>query len=298
MAKYYPHKQTVLIAIICTLIVICTLVYIRPQILIKNNSLSNVEIKAVNEEQKNTISDVSNTDWRKAFLTTSSTTSVSTKTSNGSTKNTTEEKLTLTDQLSRDFFTRYVELKKNNLSEDNESVQKIVDQTLNTTINSASQPKIYNLSHLTIIEDTSSNTTHSYGNNIGTVFSKDGPRADPVMIVSDALEKGDMNLLKNIKPIITSYDKMIRAVIATPVPRPLANYHLNLVNSLSSMLFVTQGLEKVSTDPVQSMLAIKLYTPTQEAIRLALLSMNSYFNTNRVYFTNNEPGILFVTVPQ
>jgi hypothetical protein len=298
MAKSYPHKQTLLIAIVCTLAVIGTVLYIRPQLSVKQNVQSNIEVAVKDEaEQKSAISDVSNPDWKKAFLTASTSTKPDVaKTGSGATSK--AAPLTLTEQLSRDFFTNYAELKKNNQTSDTQSVQTAMNQTLSSAIASAPSPKTYNLSNVIISETSDSNSMKAYGNIIGTIFEQNGPKADPAVIATDALENNDMTLLLKIKPITASYEKMVKAVLAVSVPRPLANFHLRLVNGLSLMVFVSQGLEKISDDPMQSMVSLNIYTTAQDSIRSSLLSMNNYFDTNRIYFTNSEPGILFVTVPQ
>lgn len=290
MSKSYPNRQTILIAVICILIVGGTLIYIRPELFSKKSTWKNLEISSVtNNSNVSTFGEANDSSWQKAFI------SVGSSSSATANKNT---PLTLTDQLSRDFFARYIELKQGNLSTDQKSVDTAMSQTIQSAVNSASKPKYYTISNLLISDNYNNESIRTYGNNIGTIFMKDGPRADPTTIANDALEKDDMTILKNLEPIILSYNKMLKATIATSVPRPLANSHLSLVNSLSSILFVSQELQKLSTDPVQSMLALDLFPSSKENLRLSLLSINNFFNNNKVYYKNNEPGILFSTVPQ
>jgi hypothetical protein len=136
------------------------------------------------------------------------------------------------------------------------------------------------------------------GNTVGNIFAKSGPRSDPTTIASEAMEKEDPTILEKLRPVINSYDKMTKSILTTSVPRPLASYHLALINALSSMHFVSTGLQSLSTDPMQGMLALDQYVPARNSIGRALSDINNYFNKKEIYFTNLEPGFIFATVPQ
>jgi hypothetical protein len=291
MSKSYPNRQTLIIALICLGAVSATLMYIRPELLSQKSTWKSVEIAptAIVSTDSN-FTELAESEWKKAFNVTSPTLSETAKDS--------DKPLTLTDQLSRDFFTKYVELRQNSLSEDQKSVETAMNQTLSSAVSSAPKPKIYSLSNILISNLYDKNSLRAYGNNIGTIFAKSGPREDPTNITSEALEKDDMTILEELKPIITSYDKMTKSVLATSVPRPLASYHLELVNSLSGMLYVSEGLKLISTDPIQGMLALNQYVIARESMGRSLVNINDYLNKNEVYFSTTEPGIIFATVPR
>jgi len=290
----YPngHKQIIIISIVCVLVVIAAVIYVRPQLPYSQTATADSKIDVDADNLQDAATGTSDSDWKKLFNSTSSD-SFKTQTST-----TTNEKLTLTDQFSRNFFTNYIELRQSNLTSDQASIQNTMGQLIDSTLNSAPQPKEYNLSNVSINNNASSDDLRKYGNDISSIFLEYGPRANPASIAGDALDQSDPNMLKKIDPIITSYDKMVKAAIATTVPRALAQDHLQLINALSAMLFVSQEFKQVFDDPMQGMVSLKLYTPAQDSIRASLLGMSDYFNNNRIYFTNAEPGIFLSTVPQ
>jgi len=291
MSKSYPNRQTLVIGLICLVVVATTLVYIRPEFLSQKSSWKNLEVKPTSTVDTNQqFAEIAESDWKKAFA-------IATTTNNPDT-NIDDKSLTLTDRLGRDFFTKYVELRQSNLSTDNQSVTSAMSQTINSTVNSAPKPKTYTMANMVVTDVYNDSTLRSYGNNIGNIFVKSGPRADPTTVAEEAMEKEDPTILEDLKPIINSYDKMTKMILATSVPRPLANYHLELINALSSMYFVSTGLQNLSTDPMQGIMALDRYVPARETISRALLNINNYFNKKEIYFSNLEPGFIFATVPQ
>lgn len=290
----YPNRQTVIIALICITIIVGTLTYTNPKFLSQKNSWKNsnsIPIKN-NNYYKTEASDL---DWQNDFISLASTSDF---VFNKDVEQKKDTPLTLTDKLGRDFFSRYVELKQNNLSGNQKSVESAMNQTLESAIKSAPTPNSYNISNLIVQNNSDSIALKQYGNNIGTIFMKNGPKTDPVTIASNALENENMALLEKIDPIISSYEKLTKAILVTPVPRPLLKSHLNLTNGLNSMLFVSQKLRNLEIDPLESMVALNVYTMARDSIESSLLEINNYFSLNNIYFVNSEPGILFATVPQ
>ncbi len=287
MSKSYPNRQTLIIAVICLGAVSATLLYIRPELLSQKSSWKNLEVKpkTVIDTDKNLI-ELAESDWKKAFDLTSSTTDLTSK----------DKPLTITDQLGRDFFTKYVELRQNNLTTDDQSVAQAMDQTINSAMNIAPKAKTYSLTNIKINTSYTNDSLHVYGNTIGSIFAKNAPRVDPTLIASQALEQENSEVLDKLKPIVNSYDKLIKDIIITSVPAPLASYHLDLINSLSSMLFVSQELQYIISDPIRGVMALNQYVLAKENISKSLLNTNTYLNDKEVFFSNQEPGIFFATV--
>jgi len=291
MAKLYPHKQTLFIGTISIAIIAGAIYYANPDFLTKKNTWLNVGAKENNTAlAMSDIEYLPDSDWKKAFKEASSVQTLSESTKN-------KEPETLTDRLSKDFFTRYVELRQNNLSGSEQSVKSAMDQTIDSAVTVAPKPKIFNVSEIKVIENNDSVSIRNYANNIASAFVKYGPKADPTSIAIEALEKEDDALFAKIKPITTSYNNLTKSIQSIPVPKMLLNQHLGLLNGLSSMLFVSQGLEKSTDDPMQSMIALGVYNQARESIRSSLYNISNYFSRNGVFFNNNEAGIFFSTIP-
>lgn len=291
MAKLYPHKQTLFIGTISIAIIAGAIYYANPDFLIKKNAWLNVGAKENNTALvMSNIEYLPDSDWKKSFANAPSVQAYTKSTTN-------KESETLTDRLGKDFFTRYVELRQNNLSGSEQSVKSAMDQTIDSAVTVAPKPKIFNASEIKVTENSDPASIRSYANNIASAFIKYGPRIDPTTIAVEALEKEDNSMIAKIKPITSSYNNLVKSVQTIFVPRSLSSQHLRLLNALNSMLFVSQGLEKVLEDPMQSMIALGMYNESKESIRSSLYSISNYLNKNTIYFDTNEPGIFFSTIP-
>lgn len=292
MSKSYPNRQTVVVAIVCIIAVGGVLAYIQPGLLHKKSSWKNVEVspnKSVVSTQNFDM--LSDSDWQKSFASSSLTTKNLPTPINSNPK-------TLTDRLGQDFFEKYVLLRQGNLTSDQKTVETAMLETLRNTVNYASGPTLYTNANINISDNYNDDTIRSYGNNLSGIFIKNAPKADPTSIVTEALENEDMDILVKLDPVITSYKKIVDAILATTVPRPLAKYHIDLANSVSTMLFVSQKSKELANDPTQSIIGLDLYIPARDGIKTSLLNMSEYFDNNKIYYSNNEQGIFFATVPK
>ena len=101
MAANYPHKQTIIIGAVCIIAIAAVAFYVYG----KNTSDSDLSIQPSINNENDTLS--TSTDWRKDFFT--STTTAISKLASTSDQN---GPLTLTAEMSRDFFSRYIQLKQ------------------------------------------------------------------------------------------------------------------------------------------------------------------------------------------
>ena len=299
MQRPYPYRSTIVIAIICALAILFVAVYAKGRGTVPSrndpaiSSTGNTNIQSDPNDESNSIIN-SDTNWKDQFMNVA--TSTKTKPSTAITAIATATPLTLTDALGQTFFTNFAKLKQANLTTDDQSVQSVIEQTINNTVAAASTPKTYSTLDIIISPITSPTSIHAYGNAVALAFTNNAPRMDAMTIASRAMDTNDMTILKQIDPVIASYDKMIKAILAIPAPRVFSSGHVDLVNSLSLLLYVAKGLRNVDTDPMQTLVAVGGYQPAQVALRDALFTMRDYFNTNNVSFINTEPGSFFGTV--
>ena len=290
MASFHPHRQTVIITLVCALAVAGTATYAQWA------KPADEIPQAVVHAPQNTLNDIPSSDsWKQQFFLLATTTLTKTKPAAKSTA-ADAEPLTLTDQIGRNFFANYLELKQGNLTTDDKAVQSAMSYTLDKTVGSAPQPTLYTAQqiHITTLEDAASLRT--FGNSVGAIFNTFGPRADAAQIATKAFEQNDMTLLKNIDPIILAYQQTIKSLLQIPVPASLADQDLTLINGLSSMLYVSQGLRIADKDPMQSLVALGTYATAQSIFQSALQNMKSYFSSRNIFFSADEPGIMFLSI--
>ena len=116
------------------------------------------------------------------------------------------------------------------------------------------------------------------------------------MIAADALDNSNMDGLKDIDPIIAGYQKTISELLKTIVPSDLQDSHINTINSLSILLYVSEGLRHINEDSMQSMVALGFYTTGQDALRGALLDTRDYISVRKIPITSTEPGYLYFQI--
>ncbi|MEK7609915.1 MAG: hypothetical protein AAB470_02225 [Patescibacteria group bacterium] len=294
MASYYPHKQTVVITIVCALAVIGTAIYIdwtKPS----ETSRPVVSVSTTNKTDDSSNAKLVSDDWKKQFLVSgSSTTSLSRSVL--VLKEQDLGPLTLTDQFGRNFFTSYMQLKQSNLTTNDKAVGDAVDYTIGNTLAVAAQPKFYSASDIFISTDVSADSIRSYGNFVGSAFIKYSPQTDAAEVASNAFNAGNMDLLTQIDPIISGYQKTINALISIPTPTSVAKYHIDLINGLSSIMYVAQGLRGSEKDPMQAMIALGTYDVAHTILESALLNIKNYFDSNDISYSTNEAGSVLSTV--
>jgi hypothetical protein len=292
MAVYYPHKQTALIALICISAVSSTLTYVYTQKPpVKPDSNTTAASPDISSSQ-NTLA--TNDDWKKQFFGGSLGTPgtvLSKKTASSS-----PEDLTLTDELSRTLFSRFIQLKQNNLDSNQTLMAGAVDETLSSTVEKARKPKQYSLSDIKTTNELTDSAYHQYGNSVSSVLSANMPRGNAPTIVSKAFDGNNMALLSGITPLISGYQTTIKGLLALRVPQPLAQFHLDLINSISSFMFVSQGLQNIQKDPMQSIVSLGGFETAQDSMKNSLLTLKNYFLASKVTFAPTEPGSLFATV--
>lgn len=289
----YPQKQTLAVAVICILVVGGAAAYVFGK---SGPKQAQEAVVAIPATTTSSLADTaSSSDWqRDFFLTAIGTSSLSTGSVEAKTAPT--GPLTLTDQMSREFFARYIQLKQNNLDNNPQLVQDTIDQTLDNAASAAKQPEKYAMSDISVSKDSSSASIHAYGNAVGSVFGKYGPTRTPADIATEAFDKDDLTILTQIDPIIASLNKINSILVVTPVPLPLVQYHLDLINAVNSMVYVSQGLRNIQSDPMQAIVALGAYAQAQTDATNALTSLQTYFKSNAISFSPSEPGYLLIAI--
>lgn len=290
MTRLYPHKNTIGIALICALVVIGFTAYVRWGISgdTDTRSAATVSVTSSAHEGAQPLVLDDSIDWKKGVLALAS--------SSRSQNTSPSQPLTLTDTLGRDFFESYVQLRQQNLSKDDVAVGNSVDSTIEDIVRQASLPPEYSSKDVTISASNDAHSLRTYGNTVALTFMNYTSRTNPLEIVSAALENEDMESLSVMDPIITSYKNLIQKLLATPTPSLVASAHIDLINAVSALGFITQKLRDVSVDPMQAMIALGMYTDAEKSLRSSLWNLKGYFEANHVAFETTDPGITFATI--
>lgn len=251
----YPRMRTAVIFLICALAIGGVAFYVyggdSEDISLSSSDTSPL-LAAAAQNATGTIA--SNADWKKQFL--GSATSSAFKTTGAKSAAPAKEKpLTATDQLSRDFFTKYAELHQANLTGDAGAVTTVMDQVAVQTATSLPVPKVYSEKDIRVSQSAAS--IDAYKNEIKSISNDFGAQLDEAAIAADAFETGDMTKLAQIDPIIKQHQSLISRLLAIPVPSSLVKYHVDLLNGMSLVLYSTQAFRHIDTDALRGFAAVR-----------------------------------------
>ncbi len=191
--------------------------------------------------------------------------------------------LTQTDVLAREIFTGYMALKqKDSLGtiEQEDFIQKITDNSLNFELNT----EYFTLNDLNIIQNSSKITLQNYSNELKRIFSEIPELRDDNIILKEALDSDNPELLEEIKSNIVFYEKLIEDLLETEVSIILQNEHLNLINLFKKLISNTQQIIQVFKDPIMGLIGAKEYYETIQEIEIVSAEIGEYFIQNNIEF--------------
>ena len=264
----FPRPQTLVIAAICVIVVGGAAWFAYSG----SNSSYSKEQKNISPIAEAPI--VESTDWRTAFIGTSTTQKLATKEKPGQAAQN-DADLTATDKLGIDFFSKFLDLRQQGLDKDSQAVSGAVSEVISKNLSEIPAPKTYTLADITT--GTSDNPTlTAYSSALNAAFASYYPAKNEADITNDAFSANDMSLLGQIDPIIANYQKLISAMQKMRVPLQLTTSHLQLLNGLSVALYNAQSLRHADTDPLRALAAIGLEMKGLEAINAAYSTIQAF----------------------
>lgn len=283
MAMFYPRKQTLIIFILCLIAVGAT------GYSAWNGSTSSDETarakapadKAAAPEQ--TI--VTGTDWQKQFL--EKGTSTAFRAASSSPAVASSGPLTATDILGKEFLIKLAEIQQSGQAKDPQAINDVAAQLVEESLAAVQPPDPFTDADIQTAAVTDAASLRAYADLLRLTLNTYMPDVDhnEAVIAMKALDKDDMSILKNIDPVIKNYRSAVAALRSMKVPKPVAEYHLALLNGLNLTLFNAQSLRNIDTDPLKGMAAINMEMAGLEAMDKAMTSIKDYFSDAGVPFS-------------
>ncbi len=292
MRTYLFHRSTIVIFAICILAV-STTAYYAGAFEGKNSRTNTLGVGNI-QIGKNEIIEDSN--WKENLLSFSDENharSISSTTDSATIKTKKSAPPTETEKLGQDFFANYMLLKQNNLLNDEKAVSSVIQKTLDSIDYNYVIPKLYFSKDISTSKDNSLEEKKRYANTIASIIQTNMPKDDPATIALQALEENDPERIEEVIMIAKKYNNILNELVKTPVPSDIERYHLSLINSFSSILYVTMGMSTVFTDPVRSIKSLTVYVSSFESLQQSVLNINAYFDSQKIIFSSNEPAYIF-----
>lgn len=202
---------------------------------------------------------------------------------------------TLTGDIAREAFAKYMNLKQSGATIDQALAQQVAQSILNSVNNLEINPpkfKAENLPNITNADDTA--TIKNYGNDIWNIMINDTPKnnsgENEYAILATAIQNEDEAELKKLDPIISGYEATIKDMLKMSVPKSAVTVHLGFLNDMNTILAVIQNMRAYFTDSARGLGAFTYYRGSVLKLKSSLDLLISYFNTKGVVYVEGEGG--------
>ena len=204
-------------------------------------------------------------------------------------------KLSKTDILGRAILGEYVTAKQAGQDTSAANTQVSIAGQIMSDGTFIEVPKVYDKSSFPIISDNSKAALFKYGNDIGAVITKYNPSKsrNEIVIVKQAIDTNNPSVLKELDPIVTGYTSMVKALLQVKVPSAMIDFHKNLVNSLSELVFANEGFTKIYADGVVGLEAVAVFQNSVKDLGTSMGAIVKYFSLVGITFSPSDAGSIF-----
>ena len=278
-----PSRKTIVVLILCIAAITSTWLLLRMPVSVSDSNQNTSAISASSYENSSTTEEASNADWQKILVNVNPADQSSTATNDTPIENSsTFDETTLTAQMSRDIFSRYLSIANQGQDIPPQAALQIVNTTLATPQYADITGAVYVKTNLNIVAGTDKDTVKKYyltfnlsiANRIKEIKTPD----DPMAIVDKATQTNDQNEITNLDSIIEANKGVVSDLLKMEVPSDATTLHLAVLNSSSNILSDLESMRQVFSDPVKSLSGIKQYSGDINTFVDALGKIQVYFN--------------------
>jgi hypothetical protein len=292
-----PSRKILVILIICLGVVGAVWIWERPQSEgnVGSGTPSADIAVATTSSMENSNSTTDTVNWQNILGTVQSTTTVASGLSGTSG---TDDDTTMTSQLAKDFFGRYLlaqgeatqngEDTTNGL--DTDTSDQIANDVLSSGTYTANQAVVYTAQNLNVQTNSDKTTVENYidtlAKNAQQMENGDNQNGNEVDIINGAILNQDQNKITKLDPIITSYQTLLSNMLKVPVPADVVGLHLQFVNYVSDVLSDLQSIRQTFIDPVRALAAVNVYKQDYTNMNLDSLKLEAYAQMEIKSFKN------------
>lgn len=184
---------------------------------------------------------------------------------------------TLTDKFARSLLGNYL-LERGGTPPSAEEMQAFVESAVKE-VTEDTVSRAYNAQDVSI-RGRGPEAKASYEEAVWRVFLNNpiDAKKDTLDHFSDMVTKDDTASAAEVKKHAQAYTSIGKGLIALTVPEEIASSHLRLANAFARMGSVVQDLASFPTDPIRSLIATKLYLPSQKELGLSMKEIAVIFN--------------------
>ncbi len=193
-----------------------------------------------------------------------------------------EDDTTITAQLSRDLFARYLNIANKPDGVTTSDANKIASDVLSNPMYTKASGAIYLSSNLNITDQSDIDTIRKYNTQLVQKMNARSIKGSdtPLSILIQALQTEKEKDLLKINPFISLYKGVISDLLSIQVPKNAIKAHLALLNAYSNILSATESMQVILADPIKGAYGISKYQNDIENLQKALDNINLYFTNN------------------
>jgi hypothetical protein len=272
MSSISPQKKVWVISILCFAVV--TAVWLSQRDVIDTSAIYEKTNGLEPVEPLIAISNATNTDWEKILVSIKPEKTVDLTVDTGDDFDDT----TITAQLSKDFFSQYLLLKKGGKEITAEDTAQIANNIVASGKYTDINAPIYVSKNLKIIPpDTEEVKKYRDSVNLSLKNRSSQIKTDPILILNKVIKSQDEKDLAELDPLIVIAKGFVNDFLNIPVPSDAVNVHLALLNSFSNLLSDMEGMRVILVDPIRSLTVVGKYSQHTTEFYAALNNMNAYF---------------------
>lgn len=156
----------------------------------------------------------------------------------------------------------------------------------------------HTLNELHLSSDESATSIKTYGNTLGTIYTKalkEKVGASDLAIIKAYGTNKDASVLDSLTVKQHNLETVVKELLAMSVPRSASPYHLVMVNRIEAYKTVVANLAQADTDPIRATFALNTYTSALRSMYSSFTAIQNYFMIQNTQFTRSDPGYVLVS---
>lgn len=169
----------------------------------------------------------------------------------------------------------------------------------NAYINELATDELYTEADISVTNDQSDATLRVYGNRIATIALNNGVEKDienELSILHSAMQTQDAEALADLQLIEHSYENMVAAMLATPVPAGYTDVHLNLVNAYEALRVDVVAMQHVFDDPLYALVRLQRYEEDGQGLYQAISDVYLQLHDDGVRWSEDDIASDFIRI--
>lgn len=172
------------------------------------------------------------------------------------------DETSLTGQMARDLFSRYLLTIKDNPTQEN--LDKISDSILSSENYSKISSVTYNLNNINISPSNTPPSIKQYGDSLNKIIVGEmmaTQKADPLpTILIESIQSENKKRLGDLETYVKAFKNITNGLLNMSVPSDFSQLHLELLNSSSAVYTDLKAMSQFLDDPIKGIISVKQYS--------------------------------------